>query len=155
MEDFKNATIDSSVSLVAVLVRLDLGVVHFISLRSNTHHTVSLQNVPVHPHSHETASVWDYADHDDFFEKSPLTESSYSVSVFYSGSRWYGSTLPPETFSKDFHSYWDEALSPRSFFIVSQRTASVTPTDIDFYEMRNRQKWGGHNEPFGGEFPSY
>ena len=93
----------------------------------------------------------DFADYDDFFEspalhdglKDILDGGNYSVILSYSGSRFYGTIVGPnstldELFPKDYHAFWTQAFDVDRTFIISDKTSSSTPLGVDFFEMRRR-----------------
>mmetsp|Transcript_29222 Transcript_29222/g.47377 ORF Transcript_29222/g.47377 Transcript_29222/m.47377 type:complete len:174 (-) Transcript_29222:136-657(-) len=107
----------------------------------------------VAPHKHE--SPVEYFD-DDFFEiynKSTSFQqlmSNYTFLLRYTGRRWYGQILDPglsgETFKEEeYHAFWMNSFSglgqdDNSTLIISEPTSKNSPVDVDFFEMRRRNK---------------
>lgn len=81
--------------------------------------------------------------------KSSTVISNYSVVLAYSGSRWYGSIMPPGGMSKvtkplEYHAFWNSAYYGERTFLISQVTHDGSPENSEFYQMRERSEYGGY-----------
>mmetsp|Transcript_7501 Transcript_7501/g.12753 ORF Transcript_7501/g.12753 Transcript_7501/m.12753 type:complete len:106 (-) Transcript_7501:123-440(-) len=65
-------------------------------------------------------------------------------------SRWYGQIVDPslsgESFKEEeYHAFWQNSFSglgqeDNSTLIISEITSKVSPVEVDFFEMRRRNK---------------
>jgi len=110
-------------------------------------------SIAVAPHKHESPD--DYQD-DDFFEinnKSVAFQqlvTNYTFLLRYTGRRWYGQIVDPslsgESFKEEeYHAFWQNSFSglgqeDNSTLIISEITSKVSPVEVDFFEMRRRNK---------------
>eukprot|EP00984_Skeletonema_dohrnii_P035952 scaffold36362_cov155-Skeletonema_dohrnii-CCMP3373.AAC.6 len=110
-------------------------------------------SMAVAPHKHE--SLDEYQD-DDFFEinnKSLAFQklvTNYTFLLRYTGRRWYGQIVDPslsgESFKEEeYHAFWQNSFSglgqeDNSTLIISEITSKVSPVEVDFFEMRRRNK---------------
>ncbi|KAL7548009.1 hypothetical protein ACHAWF_011289 [Thalassiosira exigua] len=75
-----------------------------------------------------------------------------NMTIFYSGSRWYGSLLDPNTFGQDFHSFWNNALSGESTLIVSEVTDVELPIEpLEWFTLSSH--FGARKRPYGSLNP--
>lgn len=112
----------------------------------------------------------DFADWDDFFESPALHDlekilKNYSIIISYSGSRFYGTIIEPDTtvddmFPPDYHAFWSQSFNVDRTFIISDTTSNGSPVGVDFFEMRRRIDSALRNQnvvfaygPFGALIP--
>jgi len=96
----------------------------------------------------------DFADFDDFFERTTAHNlddilEDYSVVIQYTGSRFYGTIIEPNTtietlFPSDYHAFWNKSFDVDRTFMISDTTFRSYPVGVDWFEMRRRYK-GGFN----------
>jgi len=72
----------------------------------------------------------------DFMER-------YAVIIAFTGSRYYGTMISPNSkfddlFPEDYHAFWDDSFSLQRTFIISDTTYASSPAGVDFFEMRRR-----------------
>lgn len=111
-----------------------------------------------------------FADWDDFFESPALHDlvdilDDFSVVISYSGSRFYGTIIEPNSdiedlFPSDYHAFWSQSFNENRTFIISDTTFDGSPVGIDFFEMRRRVDTALRNKnvnfsygPFGALIP--
>ncbi len=92
---------------------------------------------PVHQENQYEENVPDFADWDDFFEMPELHDltdfmEKYAVILAFTGSRYYGTMISPDSefddlFPEDYHAFWDDSFSLKRTFIISDTTFASSP----------------------------
>lgn len=83
--------------------------------------------------NHETAN-W-------FEDHAASLLDNYTIFLLYSGSRWYGSIMPPSVMDKfhnidflsEYHAFWEHSYKKDNTFIISEITFDESPVGIEFY----------------------
>lgn len=101
----------------------------------------TLKEEPVHQQNQYEENVPDFADWDDFFEMPEIHDLTdimerYAVIIAFTGSRYYGTMISPDSkfddlFPEDYHAFWDDSFSLQRTFIISDTTYASSPAGMN------------------------